>query len=239
MMHPRLLAFVLVVAGFGVFYSACAAPYVVHSSLAYSGYVTKSFFINASDVPSPANLYVTPGATYHAYLVQHSAPAESYLVLSTQSVPTGSLVYVNSTIQEWIIDPSFPPIKVDPSQGYDRLTLASSLAVVGPPLSDYENYLTQTPGGKAVSGLMDLALVIPLVFILLARWLTGRFQVWSLVITIWLYACLVFASDEVGSAYGGYPSTLLEAVVVGLPVMAYVVARAETYVRVRLRAQGN
>jgi hypothetical protein len=239
MTNLRSLALVVTLIGFAVVYGVSASPYVIHSSLQYTGYVTDKYSLSSSQVSPPIDLYLTPGVSYFLYLVTHYKPTETYAVISTDSISVGALVFVNSTLGQWYVQSSPPPISISTPVSYDRIMLASSLKEVASPLSDNETYLTQTSEGQLILQLSSLVLALPLVLVLLVRVVARRFALWSVVLAIWFVVATIFAADEVGSGYGTAASTSLEIGLVGLLVGVYVISRLENYVRLRLGASSR
>jgi len=227
----------VVIAGVGIafLFAAGAAPYAIFHSLQYTGVVIKQTQIDQSIVPVPISFYLQSGATYYIYMVRQAQIGETFPVISQQrNVPTGSLVYINSTVKQFFVDPnSKPPIPVDPPQPYDHIVLGS-LEQVSASLVSYDTYFTQDPLGGLLLGLSTGALALPLAFAAVVWIITKRIALWSFVIVAWFYAGLFFATDFLGSAYGLPPSILLGGAVVGLPVAAFVTSKVERLLRERL-----
>jgi hypothetical protein len=239
-MAAATMPLVLVGLGFAVIFAGCAAPYVIHTALEYTAQVTSQTSINGSQAAKPVSFYLDAGSHYNFYILQQPQTGETFAVVTTLSVPVGSLVFVNSTEAQWFVTSTSPPISgVNVPQNYDRLILATSIRVVPQPLSGYESYLAQDPTGRLLTELSSASLVLPLAFVLIARVMTKRWSLWSFVIAAWFLAMLFFATDTVGSGYGQAASVTLEAALAGLPVIAYITSRIETRVRARLAAQSR
>jgi len=227
----------LVGLGFVLLFVGLSVPYVLHNALQYTGNVTAATTIKGSQVSSPVSFYVNPGTQYNLYLVkQHD---ETYAVVSTVSVPIGSQIFVNSSSAQWYVTAISPPINVSLGESYDRLILANSISVVSPSLASDESYYANSSTGNLLSELSSAAPVVPFLFVLIARQFTKRWTLWSFVVVAWLYLGLVFAADELGASYGQAASITLEAALVGLPVVAYMVSRLEVSIRGRLAAKSR
>jgi hypothetical protein len=234
--RPLLLAGL----GLAVIFAGCAVPYVIHNALQYTGSVESQTTISGSQAASPVSFYLDSGSHYNFYIVRQPGSGEIFAVVSTVSVPVGSMVFVNSTEAEWFVTSASPPIGgLNVPQNYDRLILATSIRVVPQPLSGYESYLVQDPTGQLLTQISSVSLVLPLLFVLIARRITTRWTLWSFVIAAWFYPMLFFATDVVGSGYGQAASVTLEAALAGLPVIAYITSRIEAQVRARLAAQSR
>ena len=122
---------------------------------------------------------------------------------------------------------------------YDRLIIAASVRVVSPGLVSDDSFFSSAGVGGLLAGLSALAPAVPFLLIVMVRLETGRWALWSVVLSAWVYPMLPLAADIVGAEYGRVPSTLLEVALVALPIVAYVTSKLELQVRARLAAKNS
>lgn len=232
--QQRDLSLLLVGLGCAVLMAGLATPYVIHNALAYAGTVTSQTTIKGSQAAPPVSFYLDPNQTYNLYLV--AGTGETDAVVTTTSVPVGSLVFVNSSVAEWYVTSLSQPLNAGAGQSYDRLIVAGSVDLVSGPLASSYSYFTGTVLGKVILAVSEAALAVPILFLIAVRMVTRKWALWPFVIAAWFFAMIPFATDVVGGGYGQAVSATLGLALVGLPVLAYVTNRLETQVRARLAA---
>lgn len=230
--------FFLAVLGLVALFAALSAPYVVQGALQYTGTVTSSTTINGSQASAPVSFYLNPGTTYNFYTVRQVDTGEAYAIVSTLPLQVGSRVFVNSSVAQWYINSAAPPISAV-SGTYDRLIIAASVRQVSPGLVSDDSFFSGAGAGGVLSALSALAPVVPFLLVVMVKVETGRWALWSVVLSAWLYTMLPLASDLVGADYGRTPSTLLAVALVALPVLAYITSRLEVQVRARLATKNS
>lgn len=212
-------------------YAVLVGPYVFNSSLQATATGVSTLPVDSSQLPQVVGLYLNGGEQYYLSIVRTQAGSETWAVVSTKQIPSGSLAYLGTIIAEWSVQPY--SMSIEGHQGFDRLVVAGSVSLVPYTTATVETWLQSW--GKAIVDVSTLiAFAAPVLSIAVAWYLFKRIPLWLIVGVAWVYAAQFLAIDLVGSGYGLYPSfTLLVAVVLLIPV-AYVVDMLEAAVRERL-----